>query len=65
MTFKIHAQLRTVVLQSGTLVDILADLGVVFGDDVAAVAGANVSAVGQIVTVMLTAAVAGLRTRTG
>ncbi len=63
-TFGVDADLRAVVLQGGTLVDVLADLGVLLRGDVAAVAGANVAAARQVLATVAAAAVGHVRTRT-
>lgn len=53
------------MLESGALVDIFANLGVLFGGDVATIARTNVSATGQILTPVLASAVGRVRARTG
>ena len=62
-TFGVEAKLRAVVLQGGALVDIVANLGVVLGGDVAAVARANVPATRQVLATVFASAVGRVGTR--
>jgi hypothetical protein len=63
-TFGVEAKLRAVVLQCGALVHIVANLGVVLGGDVAAVARADVSATRQVLATVFASAVGRVGART-
>ena len=64
-TFEVDANLRAVVLGGCAFVDIFADLWIVFGHDVASIAGADVSSTSQILTTMFASAIVGFGARAG
>jgi hypothetical protein len=64
-TFEIDANLGAIVLERGALVDVLANLWILLGSDVASIARTDVAATSQILAAVLASAVAGIGARAG
>lgn len=64
-TFEIDANLGAIVLERGALVDVLANLWILLGSDVASIARTDVAATSQVLTAVLASAVAGIGARAG
>jgi hypothetical protein len=64
-TFKIDANLRAIVLECGTFVDILTNLWIFLRSDITAIARTNVPATCQVLAPVFASAVAGIRASAG